>query len=265
MFFPTNLQRKFAYSTKTKLHVHSVQYCFSFHHNTTNSRLNNRYLQQYLTNLTEVLLYNSNSKQRIVNIFVYENDDKKLLPLRRGARIDPLHVNSGYTQFDHSSGRVAKFIVIFRTEEFLKVLTHELIHWFGVCELSFPVTTDINSIFPKDSHFKSLNEALTELNALSFYNAIQLHIDNQLTAYTLRDRMETEYKYSLQNIEKLRWHFNCKYEFEGWKEGTNAFAYYVVKTILMAIQYKFIYPTFENTSTKPRQNNLRMSCPRRGF
>jgi hypothetical protein len=65
-----------------------------------------------------------------LDILLYLGDEKKRI--HPGERVDPIHANTGMTTRDVTTGSAR--VLIYRREEALKTLTHELLHCYGFSE-----------------------------------------------------------------------------------------------------------------------------------
>ena len=63
-----------------------------------------------------------------MNIYIFLTDLKKKLPEHTGQEIGKINVNTGFTM----TCRPKSNIVIYRKEEWFKVLIHETFHNFGL-------------------------------------------------------------------------------------------------------------------------------------
>jgi hypothetical protein len=111
-----------------------------------------------------------------------------------------LHVNTGVTVFQKGK----KYITIWRTEEFPKVLIHELIHFFNLekCHILKPINLNVSNNYP---HYPK--ELLTELQ--TWYMFIIYNMSLQRFEYTkddLRFILDYERTYSLLNLVKIAQH-----------------------------------------------------------
>lgn len=132
-------------------------------------------------------------------IFYWDVLAKRVLP-SSGEVIEPIHVNGGSSFKGDTSA-----ICIYRREESPKVLIHEFIHALGL-DISIPSDTA--------RLFEAYTEAIAEWLYIIY---IGKPVWNKQVAYA-RDR-----------ANKLIRHFN-----DGpWKETTAAFAYYVMKYVLL--------------------------------
>ena len=182
------------------------------------------------------ILFKRNSEQKII---YFETDKKKKLPSKNKI-LGPNEVNSGLTYLDfHKNGD----IILYRKEELLKVLIHELIHSNLIDkELIFSnKSKKINDIIC--SNYKILlNEGFTETFA-TIINIFYIHIKLNLDLKYLNIMFQNEINYSnyitnkiikFYNIEKIdniiKINNKCS---EYFLQETNVISYYLFKNILL--------------------------------
>ncbi len=216
----------------------------------------NRYVDSIIMWLYILNEYSSKKCSNEITIFMYFTSFEKKLPKSNIDILDQEHINTAFT----TTCPVKSEIVIFRKEEWFKVLIHETFHNFG---LDF---SDMNnslchnyilSLFPVKSEV-NLYEAYTEfwaeiINALfcSFYsiknknnfdeflNNAQIFI-NLERIYSLFQLVKILNFIGLPNGYRDLYMKNNKSKIARdnlYKEKTNVLSYYVIKTILI-INYK---------------------------
>ena len=187
-------------------------------------------------------LFNRNNFEQ--NIQYFETNLKKKFPKNKTKVLGINECNSGLTNIStNKNGN----IILFRKEEILKVLIHELIHSNLI---------DYNIIFSKKNISMNeiicvkynilLNEAYTETFA-TIINIFYLHLINNLDKKILNEMFNNELKYStyisskiihyykIDNIEFIIKNNNyCKNIFP---QNTNVFSYYIIKNILLYNHY----------------------------
>lgn len=178
-----------------------------------------------------------------IRVKVYEDYTPKRLP-RRGETITADHINSGLTYL--FGDRDGTNILMFRMEEFPKVLCHELLHFYGIAishEQNEALSREYRQLFDIDHDLQlNLYEALTELNA-TVLNAAVLCAPG-----TLMRVLREEFDHTARTIASMRAHFELPpNSWRGWAETTHAFSYVVLKHLLMAEAFRwqedaFIYP-----------------------
>lgn len=208
-----------------KINVIDVEFVFTIKYNDsmTDYLLDDILLTRYLEELIKMFYKVGVERRGKVNIDYYPHKNRKRLPVKKNYVIGVEHVNSGYCYVN--SGENDTNIVIFRKEEFFKVLVHELIHLYKLIPNDNDLDNYINLKYKLDNYILT-NESLVELNAL-LYNCIIIH---KLTNKDLQKLIIKEYKWSsnvLSNI--IRYYGSLK----NWKENSNVFAYYYVKKYLL--------------------------------
>ena len=190
----------------------------------------------------KILFNRNNYHQKVV---YFETYNKKLFPLNNSI-LSPNEVNSGLTNLDfHKNGT----IILFRKEELLKVLIHELIHSNLIDEkiiFSNKIKGFSNGFCVKYNIL--LNEAFTETIAL-ILNIFYINIIGNNNKLNLDIMFNNELKYSDYICSKIMDYYNikniediikknevCNKDFP---QKTNVFSYYVLKNILLYQHIKF--------------------------
>jgi hypothetical protein len=161
---------------------------------------------------------------KYINIYIIMAPFKRLLP-QNGETLTPDHINGGYT---HHLGNE---IFIIRSEEFSKVILHEILHHCSDVHSEAWTNKHIDMLKAKFDIAKSTllipNEAVVELWA------------------TVMHCMFLCFEYGIDFMQLLKFEFyksmqlcNKVYKMQqkmpaGWYEHTNAYAYIVFKTILL--------------------------------
>ena len=70
---------------------------------------------------------NGNYKSLVIVLIL--NKDKRILPSEKCVELTPVHINGGFTTFAHNT---EYNICVYRKEDCIKVLVHEIIHFFEV-------------------------------------------------------------------------------------------------------------------------------------
>ena len=145
--------------------------------------------------------FNNNKK---LEIWVYPSRCKKLLPTKSNIlTCDNINSGSTVTYVNSSNNGI---ITLWRSEELLKVLVHEIIHAFGV-----------------DKNYPEPSEAHTELRSL-IINIYLILSEKKKSFNDFNTYLEKEKEFSLNQCYKLQ-----NYE----AGDTNANAYYNEKTRLL--------------------------------
>lgn len=212
------------------------------------------YLDMCAVNIFTLVHFLSKSRSRdceiqTLELHIFLTPFKKLLPKKKGATIGPENVNSGMTLPCQKTTR----IIIFRQEEFMKLVVHETVHALGIDipHKFYPYYRDhLDQIFGIDSTY-NLNETYTEFWAVTINLLFQIiqsiepvnrHADDP--AYIkglIQDCYSLEATFSrIQTIKVVDWMglsldnlVNKTKKRADFKEDTHVFAYYILKYILM--------------------------------
>jgi hypothetical protein len=208
--------------------------------------------------------YISNDKLVPLNLFIYLTKFKKKLPKNKTDIISTLNVNSGVTSYYNNF----REIVIYREEELIKVLFHELIHYYDFdIKSTIDVTTNklfINNCFKLygetyteiwsrmlnimfiaiektdnyEDYYKFLNISLYIESLFSFFQGLKILKYNNITYNTIRTNNNNN---NNNNNEKI------------YNENTNSYCYYVLTGLLMMDIGNFI--DLCNKNNKNNKNN----------
>jgi len=150
--------------------------------------------------------------------------------------IDADNINSGATL-------PGKYIYIWRCEELLKVLIHELIHYLKIDMYHYQ---EKFKILYKDINLNALmvnpNEAYTELLALFLMSIWKFYYTD--TQYTLKEfvskKLTIELGWSYHQIAKILKYFKCYSTYDElfsnkceFKQNTNVLSYFILKTYFL--------------------------------
>ena len=242
--------RRIQYSLKMD---HSTPECVVFL-TTFNRELDLDYLDMCAVNIFSLVHFLSKSRARDCEIerlelHIFLTPFKKLLPKKRGATIGPENVNSGMT---HPCQKTTR-IMIFRQEEFMKLVVHETVHALGI---DIPhrfyqyYREQLDRIFGINSTY-NLNETYTEFWGVTINILFQIiqsigpgdrHADDPTYIKGLiLDCYSLEATFSrIQTIKVLDWMglsldnlVNRTQKLGDFKEDTHVFAYYILKYLLL--------------------------------
>ena len=211
-----------------------------------------------ILNLLSLLLSYSNLKIKNLNIYLYLTKTLKVLPKNNIKILDKNSCNSGVSISCSVNGEV----LVFRQEEWFKVLIHELFHClcldfvnmrqqnnklnkkikelFNInisCELSETYNevwaTILNSCF---NSFYLLDDK-NDMNTFILYTELSIKLEKIFSIYQcvkILDFMDLNYKllFSKKNkndISKILY-----------KEKTNVFCYYILKSLLLYFSNDFV-------------------------
>ena len=182
-----------------------------------------------------------------INVIIYLSEHTRKLPKDKLSIIDCENVNGGYTTCCTKKPE----IIVYRQEEWFKVLIHESIHAFGLDFCNFDVknlTHKVFEFFPVkvdlllfetyaelwadilNIYFISFNHCHNNFSQLkqlfSYYYNIELHFQifqmNKILHF-MNLKYEDLYKNNKESIIKRNGFY---------RENTNVFCYYIIKSIL---------------------------------
>ena len=190
-----------------------------------------------------------------LNIYVYLTDFKKVLPDNNIHVIDAININSGLSDVCRKSGE----IVIYRKEEWFKVLIHETFHNFGLDFAAMDIgilKTKIRKLFPVKSQmlaFECYTELWAEIINCLFcsYTLIDNKTDKDSLFLYFNFILEFERIFSLFQMIKFLNFMGLTYHdilhssksdiaHHLYKEKTHVFPYFILKAILMNNVKSFI-------------------------
>ena len=214
------------------------------------SDVNFKYLDEH-TNLVCMILDLLQKTARVscnktLQIDIYLSPFKRTLP-KNNDIIGPVNLNGGFTQTCMKNGH----IVVYRKQEWLKVLIHECFHSYGLdysTMYQVSLNKKLKSLFPIESEF-NLYETYSELWAeilntcLIAYFFNKDSFDDFVKYFSVL--IEKERDYSFFQIAKILDYQNLTYrdlfkKDNSFKENTNVFAYYIAKAILYYNYESFI-------------------------
>jgi hypothetical protein len=179
-----------------------------------------------------------------LSVWIYLTDEKKKFPVDPGTPLDAVHANTAFTTSCPKRGE----IILYRQEEWFKVLMHESMHLFGLD--SSGMSTQPTRI---QQHFQLKDtvrvfEAYTEAWATLFHVAFcAWEIGNRTTTTTTttqntlllaRHFLQCEITWSQSLREWVLQHYD--YGKHPYREKTNVFAYVFLKTLLLQNSNTFL-------------------------
>ncbi len=233
---------------KTDKDINNRIYDCNFISKTMQDKIMKEYKNTFVINIHNTVIYVVNKTAKIdkklidkivrrihsfggdYNIFIWLLDDKKKLPKKKEI-ISKEHVNSGCC--------IDKNIYLWRKEELLKVLLHEMIHSRGLDKHLYNADNVIMDVFNVKDNV-NINESYTELMATVF-NSIFYTIENKKSYKHFLKIMQTETEHSMEQIHKILHHYDYENLNELYRanskkifpQKTNVFSYYIVKGFLL--------------------------------
>ena len=224
--------------------------------------LNNKIINQYNLFAEKIFIWFdfvqnytvANSCSDNVNIYIYFTKFKKHLPQNQIFSLDCIHVNTGFAHVCRKDKSTD--IVIFREEEWYKVLIHETFHNFG---LDFS-TLNNNEVEHKLKQLFNVNiefnffEAYCDTWARILNCVIYTHLNDNNNMKKLMTNLNKEKYFSIYQACKILKFMDLNYDLitvkseeninicnHLYKEKTSVFTYYIITSIFMFHYSKFIY------------------------
>ena len=210
----------------------------------------NRYVDAIIMWFYILNEYGSKKCSPIFTVYLYFTSLEKKLPNSNIDILDQIHVNTAFTTTCPKDSE----IVIFRKEEWFKVLIHESFHNFALdfSDMNtYECNKDILSIFQVNSEV-NLYESYTEfwaemINALfcSFFNLkSKTNFEDFLSNFEFFINFERTYSFFqlVKTLDFMGLNYKNMYSETNqskilrdtlYKEKTNVLSYYVIKTILI--------------------------------
>lgn len=256
---PDEIQEHINFSTYYTLkykkrinNLYNISLCFYLEEGNINDVKNiKNYIKLILTWFTFIVKYSIGKCYNNINVKLYLTDYKKFLPQSTVKIIDRENVNSGYTSRCAENNE----IVIYRKEEWFKVLIHESMHYLGLDFNDNSYNHNLRSIFPIERSDMLLSECYAESWARIF---------NIYFISLIQTSKYTEFKKLTSNYFNYEAYFsalqcNKVLEFMGlsysdligkddvsiirrklYKERSNVFSYYVLTCVIMNDPVEFI-------------------------
>ena len=223
-----------------------------------------------------IMLYKRNTIKcgNTINVYIFLTPFKKVLPISNAIILGPSHVNSGLTRNCNLNN---SNITIYRCDEWFKVLCHETFHHFN---LDFhdanilQVQNELSKLFNIRSNYL-LYESYCEFWALlwnSMFTSFS-YANNSFEKFHQKyfQIIEDEKLFSCFQLAKVMNHNTLHYSnlinnknTKLYKEESNVFAYYVIKTILLDNDDSFLKLLNNNNKNLLRfettQDNIVMFC-----
>lgn len=236
-FMPQNIQEQIynkfrkCYSLSEKTEQEIVFTVMWFTDESTN--LNSQIVENLIRALSCMIVISKFSRCKLKNrqvVFrMFDIDSKKFFPVQ-GQTITPDHVNSAYTIPCRYASSNKLEIVIFRNEEWQKVLFHELIHTYSldIGHDTEIMKTSLSNMFSGLVCDFNLTEAYCEFWARTIWTLIVGRLNNEKQIELLNKQQVWSIKQALHvaDIMQIGETGKCR-------EKTSAFSYYVITAYLL--------------------------------
>lgn len=186
-------------------------------------------------------------------IVIYDINEKKNLPKKNNDVIKAENCNSGYCHVQYDKKNNGK-IVLYRKEELIKVLIHESIHSNFI---DYKIIINQNKVNIEGKICSDYNILLNEAFTETFASLINIILVNYYTKIHIDIIFKNELKFMIDTFNKLMNYYEinkmediivkngCKSYF---KQRTNVFSYYILKTINYLFIDEFLELMEKNTN-----------------
>jgi len=199
----------------------------------TDKKLSNELLDKLLRALSSMIVMsrygNCNLKNKKIVLRMFDTNIKKCFPAV-GQTIGPEHVNSAYTVPCKYSTSSELEIVIFREEEWQKVLFHELMHTYSLdigLDTSF-IKRSLSEIFDGLDCKFNLTEAYCEFWARTIWTIVNSPDSYEKQLGLLAKQQEWAIRQAANVLLRMPQNPKSCYE------RTSAFSYYVITALLLS-------------------------------
>ena len=211
-----------------------------------NNSIPNNELNDIIERIVICGLFKSNKLEIKFNVDIYLTPFKKKCNYNNPLKVlGPREINSG-------ASLAWKKLFVFRKEELNKVLVHELVHylWLDLHDVPF---ANFSNYFNINSDNKVLlNEAYTEIMGLLINMCIY---SDKISV--IKDLLNKELKYSMYQSAKILTIFNFenanqffkKCDCANFKQNTDVFSYFIVKTAILMDLDGFLKLNYANKIT----------------
>ena len=266
-----NKKQQITYSTK--LNDRRIRVIFTTFKNVTQKDLKkmHRWTKRIYSLIYFLSKLSDKKCSKSLTIYLYMTDFKKTLPMSSSETLGPGNVNTGLTRRCATDNEV----IIYREEEWFKVLIHELIHSFGLdFHSSHDERRELNGIFNVKSEY-IFEEAYVEtwariLNCvICCFHALHDIKNRDDFLLSLNFTLQLERIYSLYQCDKILRLMNLQFkdilkknkQSSHFREETNVFCYYVLGGILMNNYGHFIkWCAIHNNGTNKHGTNKHGTC-----
>jgi predicted Zn-dependent protease with MMP-like domain len=194
-------------------------------------------------------LYSPSKCSSKIDIYLFLCDVKKKMPKETIDVIGKPHVNSAYTYCCQTNNQ----IIVYRKEEWFKVFIHETMHSFGLDFCGSRINTTVSNYLKPTFNIESnmsIYEAYCESWAVIMNIAVSIFNKLPSIKYSdfskqIRHKMNIEIGFSIFQMNKILDHMGIEYsdlytqnstasiKRHLYKEDSEVFSYFVVKTIII--------------------------------
>ena len=222
-----------------------------------------------------------------LNIYIYMTDFKKRFPTEKGQSLDAIHANTGMAYHCAKNNDV----VVYRKEEWFKVLIHELFHAFGLSFIESDMEAEVHAGMQRSlqrmyaiSHPVRIYETYCEIWARILNVVFDCFVDDNATTNPIQatdlqlqvfmecvmDGLQANAHFAQQQCAKLLRYMDLTHAIistptkknreivsKKYRENTNIFAYYVLTCVLLHSPDEFIVWCYKHNPfrrTTPRNN-----------
>uniref|UniRef100_A0A6C0LRK7 Uncharacterized protein n=1 Tax=viral metagenome TaxID=1070528 RepID=A0A6C0LRK7_9ZZZZ len=263
-----------------KFNIHSKQYTVSFYTNLTDEIIQ-EYIKKVYMLLYIVYTYANKDCSKNLNIYLYLTDLKKVLPIHTKV-LKEENVNTAFT----TSCKPHAEIVLFRHEEWFKVLAHECFHCNGLdfsnadtsdCDKTildiFPVSADVRLY---ETYCEMWGEMINVLfisyfsitNSMKRKENLEIYIHKIVSKGELL--LQNERMFSMFQSSKILHFFGIDYKqlYDKqdmnshrvrqikYKEETSVLSYYILKNIYIFFMNEFVEWCVENNKDSRGNESL---------
>ena len=219
-----------------------------------------KYIKDIMTWISIADKYSCNSCGKELNLYIYMTNIKKHLPRNRWDTISSMEVNSGLSDMCRRESE----IIIFRKEEWFKLLIHETFHNYGL-DFSVMNINKLTSIMKNHFHIESeflMFETYTEFWARLInvmFCTFKIEDNVKFTDFYMFFQVLYYYErlFSILQCCKILSFMNLTFDMlinqkdkslslQLYKESTNVFPYYIALSVLMIDPINFVNWCGEN-------------------
>ena len=202
-----------------------------------------------------------------LTIYLFFTDYKKKLNVNKNVILDAININTGVSDICSNNSN----IIIYRKEEWFKVLIHEIFHNYNL-DFAKADTSHVKDIFKKYFFIKSdfniyeiYCESMARLINTLYVGIYSLNYDNYNTFYYQFKMMFTyEIIFSIMQANKILHYMDLNYKgiimqdtssLNNYNENTNVFCYYIGVALIFININKYINFIYSNNYNILRFNH----------